>query len=297
MTREVPRAGRTLGASGLIALSACGFAAIPVLTLLATRDGATLQGVLVARYALATVALVLIVGLRALRLPRSRVLSLAGAGGFGQVLLTFSALSALKYLPAATVSFLFYTYPVWVTLIEAARGAERLTGGRVAALALAVAGLAVMIGSPFSGQLSVLGISLSLFAAVVYAIYIPLIGRLQAGVSPAVASTWVAIGACILYLLLALATRALTGPATITGWSAIATLALVSTVAAFILFLRGLAVLGPVRTSIISTVEPFFTAILAAFVLGQTFFFRQFVGGILIAGAVILINLSRPERT
>lgn len=297
MTREVPVRGRTLGASGLIALSACGFGAIPVLTLLAIRAGALLQGVLVARYAIATIALIAIVRPRALRLPRNHVLALAGVGGFGQVLLTFSALSALKYLPAATVSFLFYTYPTWVTLLQAARGAERLTPVRVAALVLAIAGLAVMIGSPFSGELSWFGVSLSLFAAIVYAIYIPLIGRLQAGIAPAVASTWVSIGALVLYLLLALSTRALVLPAGITGWSAIATLALISTVAAFILFLRGLAVLGPVRTSIISTVEPFFTALLAAFVLGQTFFFRQFVGGTLIAGAVILINLSIPERT
>jgi drug/metabolite transporter (DMT)-like permease len=66
-------------------------------------------------------------------------------------------------------------------------------------------------------------------------------------------------------------------------------------VVAFILFLRGLAVLGPVRTAIVSTAEPFFTAALAAPVLGQPITVRTVVGGVLIAAAVVL--LQRPARS
>ena len=77
------------------------------------------------------------------------------------------------------------------------------------------------------------------------------------------------------------------------GWGAIVGLALVSTVAAFILFLKGLALLGPVRTAIISTVEPFFTALLAALVLGQPLTARTFLGGTIVVAAVTLVNLGR----
>jgi len=286
---------RTLQASALIVFSTLGFGAISVFTLLATRDGAALETVLAARYALATVTLLIITGGGALRVARQRIARLITAGGLGQVLLTWTALSALRYLSAATVSFIFYTYPVWVTLIEAVTRAERVTRVRAAALLLAVAGLAVMIGSPFSGRLSLLGIGLSLASALVYAVYIPLINKLQAGVAPAVASLWVSVGAGVLYLLIALATHRLALPASLTGWSAIVGLALLSTVAAFILFLRGLAVLGPVRTSIISTGEPFFTAVLAALVLGQALTARVFAGGVFIMAAVTLINLSRER--
>ena len=294
-TREAT-SSHTVRASVMVALSACGFGAIAIFTLLATRDGATLQAVLLGRYAIASVALVLVAGgPRALRLARTKTFYLLAAGGLGQVLLTYCGLSALRYLPAATVSFIFYTYPLWVTVIEAATGAERLTRVRVGALLLALAGLAIMVGSPFTGQLSLLGILLALAAAVIYAIYIPVIGKLQVGVAPAVSAAWVAMGAGIIYLLVGALTRTITAPDSLTGWSAIVAMALFSTVAAFILFLRGLATLGPVRTAIISTVEPFFTAILAALVLGQALMARTFAGGVLIVAAVTLINLSRSE--
>jgi drug/metabolite transporter (DMT)-like permease len=72
-------------------------------------------------------------------------------------------------------------------------------------------------------------------------------------------------------------------------------LALVSTVIAFAALIKGLAVLGPVRTSIIATVEPFFTAILGVFVLGNRFSYATLVGGILIAVAIMTIEWSSAQ--
>jgi drug/metabolite transporter (DMT)-like permease len=289
---------KTWQATLLIASSALCFGAIPIFTLIATRSGATLEGMLVIRYIIATLGLVVVAGgIGSLAIPRNTVVSLLAMGGVGQALLTFCALSALRYLPAATVSFIFYTYPVWVTVIETATGAERLTTTRVIALLLAIAGLAVMIGSPFSGHMSLLGLSLCLGAAVVYAIYIPLIGKLQAGVAPAVASAWVTIGAAVLFAALGLVRHTIVAPGSLAGWSAVVAMALFSTVAGFILFLRGLAVLGPVRTAIVSTVEPFFTAILAALLVQQPLAARTFTGGVLITASFVLISKTKSETS
>jgi drug/metabolite transporter (DMT)-like permease len=81
------------------------------------------------------------------------------------------------------------------------------------------------------------------------------------------------------------------------GWGAIATLAVVSTVLAFIAFLRGLAVIGPVRTAIVSTVEPFWTALLGSLVLAQRLGPRTLAGGVCIAAAVILLQVGSHTRT
>jgi drug/metabolite transporter (DMT)-like permease len=287
---------RILKASLFLVSSALGFGAVPILTLVAIGDGASLETVLLVRYILAALALVALVGgPRGLVLPGRRALALGSVGALGQVLLTWLALTALRYLPAATVSFLFYTYPVWVTVLEAATGAERLTRLRMAALALVVVGLTLMVGSPFSGELSIRGVALSLGAAWVYAVYILLIGKLQAGVAPTVASAWITVGAAILSGLLAFVLHSLVPPQGAAGWGAIVALALVSTVAAFVFFLKGLALLGPVRTAIISTVEPFFTALLAALVLNQPLTARTFLGGTLVVAAVTLINLGRER--
>ena len=71
-------------------------------------------------------------------------------------------------------------------------------------------------------------------------------------------------------------------------------LAVVCTVIAFTFFLRGLAVLGPVRTAIVSTVEPFWGALLGALVLAQPLAARTLTGGTLVAAAVVILNL--PQR-
>jgi ABC-type sugar transport system substrate-binding protein len=62
------------------------------------------------------------------------------------------------------------------------------------------------------------------------------------------------------------------------------------TAIAFLLFLRGLAVLGSVRTAIVSTIEPFFTTLLGALVLSQPLPPSSLLGGALIALAVVLLQ-------
>jgi drug/metabolite transporter (DMT)-like permease len=67
-------------------------------------------------------------------------------------------------------------------------------------------------------------------------------------------------------------------------------------VLAFLAFLRGLATIGPVRTAIVSTVEPFWAALLGSVVLGQQLGVRTLGGGLLIATAVVLLQLGPRMR-
>jgi drug/metabolite transporter (DMT)-like permease len=79
------------------------------------------------------------------------------------------------------------------------------------------------------------------------------------------------------------------------GWWTSVTLALVATVASFLMFLRGLSILGPVRTAIVSTVEPFFTALMGAAFLAQPLTPTVLTGGALIAAAVVLLQLRLAQ--
>jgi drug/metabolite transporter (DMT)-like permease len=227
------------------------------------------------------------------RRHRARLLLL---GGGGQAAINLISLSALHFIPAATLVFLFYTYPAWIAVLAAAGGTERVTRLRAVALLLSLAGIATIVGDPFSGALHPTGVLLALGAAVIYAAYVPLIGRLQHGIAPSNASLHVAIGAVVFCAAWAAATNGLTADIAPRGWLAIAGMAVVSTVLAFLLFLRGLAVLGPVRTGIVSTVEPFWAALLAALVLGQGLSLRTLLGGAMIAAAVLLLQLRRGAR-
>jgi drug/metabolite transporter (DMT)-like permease len=277
----------------LVLASACCFGSIPILITLATRTGARLVDVLAWRYIIAAVLLVVVSGgVAAVRRPGRRALPVLVLAGGGQAAIAFVSLSALRYIPAATLTFLFYTYPAWVAVTAALRGTERLTGRRALALALSLAGIALMIGMPGAGGLHPLGALLALSSALLYAGYIPVIDYLGRDMPPSVTSAYAAGGAAVTLTVVALAQDGLAVQFTLTAWVAILLLAVVCTVLAFIAFLRGLAAIGPVRTAIVSTIEPFWTALLASIALGQSTGPRTFTGGLLIAAAVILLQLG-----
>ena len=66
---------------------------------------------------------------------------------------------------------------------------------------------------------------------------------------------------------------------------------------AFLGVLGGLRVLGPVRTAITSTIEPFWTTLLGVLLLGQVAGAGTVIGGLGIMVAVVLLQLrGRPAR-
>ena len=276
----------------LIVVSALSFGSISVLTVLITTAGVPLLTAMAGRYVLGAVLLGAAAQIKQIRsLPGQRTIQLVLIGGVGQALITYLSLRALEYIPVGPLAFLFYTYPAWVALLAAIRKTERLTSIRVFALALALTGVTIMVGAP-TDKLNPIGVMLALGSALLYSAYLPALEHVQEGI-PALLSTFLLIaGAAISFAIAALIAGELFIPRGLAVWSNILLLAVVSTVIAFSTLIKGLSVLGPVRTSIIATVEPFFTAVLGALVLGNKFGAATLVGGVLIAAAVLVIEWS-----
>ena len=293
---EKPAASATLTGTGYTILAAAGFGAVSTLTALATREGVSLFTVLTWRYVLGALVMVTWVRLRgAPRTPGREALKFMVIGGGGQALLVGMALSSTRWIGVATLAFLFYTSPVWVTLVQAVRGAERLTAARVVALALSFGGTALMVGAPTGGALPWQGVALALGAAMIYGIYIPVMRALQKDYWVTVTSAYGKLGSAVCFLMLAVGTRAFTASFSGTAWAAIIGLTLWSTVLPSVFFMMGLLRLGPVRTAIVSTVEPFLTALLGAVVLQQGLSRSTLFGGLLIAGAVVVLHVARGQ--
>lgn len=295
-----PEAGALGAGTVYTLLAAAGFAAVSILTSLATAAGLTLATVLAWRYTLSAVVLVGWVGARQYkRIRPNEMLTLVALGGGGQALLVFVALSALAYIPAATLAFLFYTYPAWVALVQAVRGAERLDGRRALALALSFAGIGVMVGlpaaSPGAEALDWRGIALALGAAVIYGAYIPMMRALAKDHPVAPVSAYGKIGSALAFLVLAVSDGSFTYQMSAATWGVIAALTIFSTVLPGVFFLMGLVRLGPVRTAIVSTVEPFLTALLGVVVLSQALTLPTILGGALIVAAVVLLQFKRDR--
>jgi len=281
----------------MIIVSALSFGSISVLTVLTTRAGTPLLTAMAWRYVLAVGLLGASVSSAQLRtIGKWRIVQLMLIGGLGQALITYLSLHALEYISVAPLAFLFYTYPAWVALLAAIRRTDRLTPARIVALGLALAGVTIMVGAP-TGKLNPIGVILALASALLYSAYLPALGQVQEGV-PALLATFLLItGAAISFVIAALFVSELFIPHSISVWVNILLLAFVSTVIAFSSLIKGLSVLGPVRTAIVATVEPFFTAILGVLVLGNQFSAATLIGGVLIVAAIMLIEWSSTRLT
>ncbi len=287
-------------ATALIVLSACCFGSLSTLTLLVTRAGLPLLPAMVWRYLMAAAVLAVIARpWMKTAITLRQALRLMLIGGCGQAVITYFSLRALDYIPVGALGFLFYTYPAWVAVIAAVTGREELTLPRFMSLAVAMVGITVMVGTPFSEPLDPIGVMLALGTAFLYALYLPALHGMQKGITPLVSTFYLVTGVLISFVLSAALTGNLKFPETPSIWALLLMLSIVGTILAFVALISGLRVLGPVRTSIIATIEPFFTAVLGVLILSEPFTAATLTGGALIAFAVLLLQssdfFSRPR--
>src|SRR5689334_18458777 len=276
----------------LIVISALSFGSISVLTVLITSARVPLLTAMAWRYFVAGVILgIAIRPSSSTPISRRQIVLLMLIGGFGQAVITYLSLHALQYISVGPLAFLFYTYPAWVALVAAVRRTERLTALRIGALALALIGVTVMVGTPRE-KLESIGVMLAIASAILYALYLPALEQLQRGLPALLATFYLIAGSAIAFVIAALIRDELFVPSGRVVWVNITTVAIVSTVIAFSALIKGVSILGPVRTSIIATVEPFFTAILGMIVLRNRFTASTLLGGVLIGAAILVIELS-----
>ena len=275
--------------------SGAAFGAMAIFGKLAYGDGATIGTLLAVRFVLAAAlfwALVLAGGsareVRALG-GRDIVIGLA-LGGCGYAIQAGCFFAALERIDASLLSLLLYTFPAIVAVAAVALGRERIDGRRVAALGLAFGGLMLVMAGAGAGTLDPLGAALGLGAAVVYSTYILVSDGIVGRVEPRVLSALVCTGAAAsLTVVSALLGELRPGEVTLAGWGWLACIAAVSTVAAISLFFAGLRRVGPTTASILATVEPLVTVLLAFLVFGETLGPVQLVGGTLVLTAVLVL--------
>jgi drug/metabolite transporter (DMT)-like permease len=283
--------------------SAAAFGAMAVLGKLAYEEGATVGTLLAVRFALAAALFWALViaggGLRELRRIAPRDIAIAlGLGACGYAAQAGCFFAALERIDASLLSLLLYTFPAMVAVAAIALGRERGDARRLGALGLASIGLVLVLASAKPGALDPLGAALALSAAVVYTTYILVSQGVAGRVSPTLLSALVCSGATVtLTLGSALLGDLRPGAVTLAGWGWLGGIAVVSTVAAVSLFFAGLKRVGPTTASVLSTVEPVVTVVLAFLVFGELLGALQLVGGALVIAAVLVLASQRPRES
>jgi drug/metabolite transporter (DMT)-like permease len=294
----VQHVGRRADRVGLafVAVSALSFGTLGIFGKLAARHAIPLPELLGLRFGMAAVAL------WTLALLRRDVSWLGPRGSLGMlamgalyVLQATAYFTSLRTVPAAITSILLYVYPVLVTLLARVVVAEPLTRMRLLSLALACAGVLLVVGPAPAGHLDPGGVLLGLASAVVYSTYILTGGVLLRGVPALYASAVITTVGGVSFLAYGAATSQLRG-LDAAGWGIIAGTAVVPTLIAATLFLAGLSRVGPTRASIVSTLEPATTVVLAAIVLGEDLSALRLVGGAVVLAAAVLVSVTGAPR-
>jgi drug/metabolite transporter (DMT)-like permease len=283
--------------------SGAAFGAMAVFGKLAYGEGATVGTLLAVRFALAaalfwTLVLVGRGGRREVRaLSRGDIAVGLGLGACGYALQSGCYFAALERIDASLLSLLLYTFPAIVAAAAIALGRERLDRRRLTALALALGGLVLVVAGAGTGALDPLGAALAMAAAIVYSTYILVSDGVVGRIRPQVLSALVCTGAAAsLTVGSALIGQLRLDEVTVGGWGWLASLTVISTVGAISLFFAGLRRVGPTTASILATVEPLVTVLLAFLVFGETLGSVQLIGGALVLSAVVVLNMRRARR-
>jgi drug/metabolite transporter (DMT)-like permease len=277
----------------LIVISAASYGTLGIFAQLAYGDGLDVPTLLFLRFGIATAIMCVLLLLWRQPLPFGKTLGgLIGMGAVVYVGQSYCYLSAVKYASPGLAALLLYLYPAFVFILSALFLREKITLLKGCALALALLG-AALTANPQGGSWA--GVLLAISAAVIYAVYIIVGTGVMKGVPAAPSSAVILASAAVVYGVFA----AVSGPhwpTTRAGWLAVMGIAVVSTVIPVGTFLAGLKRVGPTDASMLSTLEPVVTVVLAAQVLGERLRPLSLVGGALILAAVLLLAQSELRR-
>jgi drug/metabolite transporter (DMT)-like permease len=269
-----------------IVISAASFGTLAILGRYAYADGLDTFTVLALRFCLAALLLAGWLRVRHQPWPRGKTLAqLIGMGALGYVGQSFCYLTATQYASAGLVALLLYLYPIFVAVLSVIFLKERFTRLKVFALVLATIGVA-LTADPQGG--SWLGIVLAIGAAAIYSVYIIVGTGVLKRVTAIQSSTVIFASAGAVYATLAII-KGPQLPHSTSGWSAVVAIVLVATVIPVVTFLAGLRRIGPTNASMLSTLEPVVTVLLAALLFDEVLPPAALIGGALILLAVLLL--------
>jgi drug/metabolite transporter (DMT)-like permease len=233
-------------------------------------------------------------GWKRLEVPAPDLVRLVLLGVLGVAASNYFYYLAIQKTNVATAIILQYTAPVLVLLYTVARGLQRATAQKVAAVALAAVGSGLAIGAVGGFRLNAVGLTAGMLAAVSFAFYNiaghSLLGRYDRWI----VLLYTTLSASLFWLVINPPWRLVAAHYSAFVWTFLLVFAGVSVLAPFSCYFAGLEHLEPTRAIVGSCLEPVFSIVIAAIVLGEVVRPVQILGIAVVLAAIILVQL--PDR-
>lgn len=274
-------------------VSGVAFATLAIFAKLAYAGGANVPTVLFLRFAGAALIfwLYFLIRKEKIGIERGTVIKLLIMGSFGYGIMSTFYLSAVSLIPASLAVMLLYLHPALVAVATTVLKLEKFNKQKVISLVLTFTGLILVLGiSPLN--VDILGILCGIGAASVYTVYIIAGSQVLKPLEPLRATMYIMLGGAISYGIYGAFSNSISLRILPQIWLSVGGIVLVATVVAVSSFWIGVKLIGPTRTTIISTVEPLATVVLAWMLFEESFNGLQMLGGIMIILGVLVLQYS-----
>jgi len=235
-------------------------------------------------------------GLGKLRLPAADLGRMVVLGVLGVAASNYLYYLAIQKTNVATAIILQYTAPVLVLLYMVTRGLQKATLQRVAAVGLAVVGSAFAIGAAGANgfRLDPVGVAAAIGAAVSFSFYNIGGHRILARYDRWIVLLYTTFSAGVFWLIVNPPWKLAAAHYSGLQWEFLLVFAFVSVLAPFSFYFAGLQHLEPTRAIVASCLEPVFSIVLAALLLGESLRSIQALGIVIVLVAIVIVQL--PER-
>jgi len=282
----------------LVIISAIGYGLMPFFAHFAAVGNATVETMLLGRFFITFLLLVpFLLGSRtSVRITLKQFFILTIITLVGLVATTQMLFYSYRMIPISRATALHFIYPVAVVIYAVFLKLERITWSKIIALFLGVIGVWFLVNNSTGEIGNLWGVTFAIFSGITYAVYVvgvalPSINRINIWVI----SFYTSMIASISYFCLAIFRAKLVLDIAPVGWGAIIGLAIFSTFIAQLLFIKGVAIIGPFRAAVLSTFEPLVGILMGLIVFHEVLGFTNILGVFLIVSALVLVILGREK--
>ncbi len=201
---------------------------------------------------------------------------------------------AIQRTNVATAIVVQYTAPLWVLLYAVVRGLQKATPQRIAAVALAVTGIALVVGiiGPSQLHLDKLGIAAAMLAAFSFSYYNIAGHGLLEKYDRWTVLLYTTFTASLFWLVINPPGKIWAAHYSSMQWLFLVIFSLISVLAPFSCYFAGLQRLEPTRAIITSCLEPVFSILIAAVFLGELLRPLQTLGMAAVLAAIVVVQLG-----
>jgi drug/metabolite transporter (DMT)-like permease len=234
-------------------------------------------------------------GWRRIALPRADLIQCLVLGMLGVAASNYFYYVAIQKTSVAIAIVIQYTAPVWVLLYVVARRQQKLTLQKVAAVGVAIAGIALTIGivggKGGALRLDSYGFLAAVLASFSFAFYNVGGHRILARYDRWRVLVWTLASASIFWLFVNPPWKIIAAHYAPAQLLFLFVFSMLSVLGSFSLYFLGLQYLEPTRAIIASCLEPVFSILLAAAFLAEVVRPIQILGIVLVLAAIVIVQL------